>query len=470
MPENKHLLSIFIMGSEVRQFVHAGLFSLLLDKGWKITVMAKVIDQDLPDQLPPSVNLVPLLNSRPPFLPHEVTKIIDRAFITRRKRKGYSTWKYGKTQTKNWRQNLLLSFEKASAFFLSLTNWGMSLASKIEKVQFKRMDRGNWEKYFRSHSIDAVLINVPRQAYWDPMLTTAQEMGVKTFLIYHTAKDIVANGRLNHRFSSIGVWNDSMKRDLLELNPWIDPKTVSVVGSGHFDCVGRAEWLPQEPVFRNQIKADPDSHLIIYACAGPGIVPQEERYIAFVMHAIEKAEIKLGEKIQVVFRLNPMDNRDILYDHLKQTYPDHIVLRPDWVDIRKSNWTYAKKPDTIFYNALLHYASVCVTIPSTVTIDAALSGLPVINLGIEVPGEQPLAGSIRAFWEVAFNKNVRETDAAKFVTTQEDLEEELTNYLENKHHDADKRIALISKEVEGIQGGQSSKLSSIMIEELTYIK
>jgi hypothetical protein len=87
----------------------------------------------------------------------------------------------------------------------------------------------------------------------------------------------------------------------------------------------------------------------------------------------------------------------------------------------------------------------------------------VINLGIEAPGEQPLAGSIRAFWEVDFNRNVRETQAARFVTTQNELESALVEYLRDKTLDADKRETLIMREVDGIRAGQSSRRSLQLI-------
>lgn len=459
----RHLLSIFIMGSEVRQFVHSGLFSELINSGWKITVMSKIVDADIRDQLPDDIELLPLLKVSNSFVARTVTQILDKAFNLRRVRKGESTWQYGKVVSKNWRQALLNLFINFLATIFSFSKGLINLGSQFERRQYQKMDRQVWKAYLISQQIDAILVNVPKQPYWNPLLITAQELGIKTYLIYHTVKDITANPRLNHAFTGIGVWNASMKTDLLRHNPWVKPESVKVVGCGHFDCVGRTDWLPDESDFRKQIGAISDSLLVLYPTAGPGIVPQEERYIQLVIDAADNAETFLGQKIQLVFRMNPMDNRNVLFDHLKQNYPEHIVLRPDWQDLRKSNWTYARKFDPLLYNALLHYSSLCVTIPSTVTVDCALSGLPVINLGIEVPGEQPLAGSIRAFWEVDFNRNVRETGAAKFVTTIEELEKAMLEYLQDKTIDADKRESLILREVDGIRAGRSSLLSSQMI-------
>jgi hypothetical protein len=447
--------------------VHAGLFDTLLQQGWQITVMAKIIDDDLPDQFQESVELIPFMKVHPPFLIREVTRIIDKGFKLRRQRAGTALWKFGANKPENWRQKILFVLEDLAAFLISLTEFGMHLCSKAEKTLFNHMDRSAWRDYFNTHKTDAVLVNVPRQSYLDPLLVTAKEMEIKTFLVYHTAKDIYANGRLNHGFSGIGVWNKQMKKDLLGLNSWIAPENVRVVGCGHFDCVGRSDWYPEERRFRRLIGARLDSLLVIYTTAGPGIVPHEERYIELVVKAAKAAGSALSRKIQVVFRMNPMDHRAVLFENLKQSYPEHIVLRPDWVDVRKSNWTYAKKGDPFVYNALLHYASLCVTIPSTVTVDAALSDLPVINLGIEVAGEQPLAGSLSAFWETGFNKNVRETSAAKYVKTNNELITAMITYLKDRSLDSWRRHDLVQREVDGIQAGESSSLTFHMVDLLT---
>lgn len=459
----KSLLSIFLLGSEVRQFVHSGLFSELMKSDWKITVMSKFVDSDFRNQLPEGIELAPLLINNKFLIAETVTKILDRAINIRRARNGESTWQYGKVTSKNWRQALLNHLIDFLGVMLSLSPRLITLGSQFEQRQYQKLDRRIWKNYLTGHKIDAILVNVPKQPYWNPVMITAKELGIKTFLIYHTAKDIIANPRLNLVFTGIGVWNNKMKNDLLRLNPCIEPETVKVVGCGHFDCVGRTEWLPDELDFRKQIGALSDSLLILYPTAGPGIVPQEERYIHLVIEVAKKVETNLHKNIQFVFRMNPMDNRGVLFDRLKQSYPEHIVMRPDWQDIRKSNWTYARKSDPILYNALLHFSSLCVTIPSTVTVDCALSGLPVINLGIEVSGEQPLAGSIRAFWDVDFNRNVRESGGARFVTTREELEKAMLEYLHDKSIDADGRGALILREVNGIQAGQSTQLSLQMI-------
>jgi|GEM_PF-2859800 len=461
----KTLLALFIMGSEVRQFLHSGLFARLLEAGWRIIVMAKVFDDDLLAQLPPQVQVVPLLPQSNALLGTTLTRILDQAFLDYRARLGESAWQYGKTSLRNWKEKSLFGMARGAGFLLSFLPGLIHKGHRLERLLYRNTKATqHWLDFLTANRVDAVLVNVPRQTIWNPLFAAAERLGIRTFLAYHTAKDVIANGRLNHAFSAIGVWGAEMRQSLLARNPWLDAGRVQVIGCGHFDCVGRPDWLPDEGEFRCGIGALPDSILVLYPTAGPGIVPAEERYIAYVVEAARRLEPVLGRKIQLVFRLNPMDNRPTLRDHLRQTYPEHLILRPDWQDIRERNWCYARKSDPLLYNALLFFSSLCVTIPSTVTLDCAFADLPVINLGIETPGPQPLAGSLRAFWEVGFNRSVRETQSARFVTTQAELESAMRAYLQDKSLDAENRRHLLQREVDGIAPGQSSLLLAELLQ------
>lgn len=453
------------MGSELRQFSHSGLFEKLLQSGWRITVLTKIDDEDIRSQLDPRIQVEPLPSVKIGFFSNWVSVMLDKAHAKRRQRQGKSGWRYGVTKYKNWREALLARTQDITANIVSQSELLVRIGRTLERWLICHSDRSHWKRYLQQQQIDAILVNLPRQPYWDKLLSAAAELGVQSYLVYHTWKDLTTAGRLNHRWTGIGVWNSGMKSDLLAQNHWVPTSSVHIVGCGHFDCIGRSSWLSGEEEFRSSIGVLPNSALVIYPTSGPGIVPEEDRYIALVADAVRKAEAQLQRSVQIVFRMNPMDDNSGLEEKLRTLYPEYPVLRPEWKYIRKKNWCYGHKSDTIFYNALLAYASACVCIPSTVTLDCAINDLPIINLGIEVPGKQPLAGSIRSFWEVDFYRNVRDTRAADWVTSTEELYERLVQLLNDHTIGSDERKALVQVELDGIAPGQSSELSCAMINQ-----
>jgi hypothetical protein len=298
-----------------------------------------------------------------------------------------------------------------------------------------------------------------------PGLAVAAAGGCRTVVTYHTWKDISAAGRLNHNFSAIGVWSETMKAELLQQNTDIDPSTIKVVGCAHFDCVGRKDLLMPEQDVRKAIGAKPSSRLILFPASAPWVVPNEERYISIIFAAV--ATGRLSRDIQLVVRLNPMDNTNYLEDALKNISPEILITRPDWRWDKVSNWCFQRKTDLMLYNSILEYSVACVGIPSTVTVECSVADLPVINIGYDLPGPRPLNGSIRSFWDADFYKDVRDTGAAALANTPEEMIELIATACNDRNWMHLSRQQLLRAQL-GIQPHYSVDITRKLINDLDY--
>jgi hypothetical protein len=176
-------------------------------------------------------------------------------------------------------------------------------------------------------------------------------------------------------------------------------------------------------------------------------LPQEERFIEVVVEALRS----LPEYVtRLVVRLNPMDDSAQIESYLRKLHPHVLVLRPDWHYVRSQNLCYQRRDDTKLLTNLLHYSSVCVNIPSTVTVECALAGLPVINLGFDLPGPQPLPGSVRAFWDVDYYANVRKSGSALLCNSPSELSALLAVCLRKRAFLQEQQHQLIHMELSNI--------------------
>lgn len=439
------ILFTYIMGSEVRQFSHSRFINNLIEAGSHIVVTTKVNDDDLRIQLECCAEFRLLPSTPRPLVLEQIEIILDKAHLMREACQGKKGWQYQVSQSKKYKQKVLFALQNICAQVSSRFYPVYGLFLFFERLLQRLFVSGEWVALLQETSPSIVITNVPKVNRILPGLAAAKAAGCETVVLYHTWKDISAAGRLNHDFSLIGVWNEEMKAELLRQNPQVDPETVKIVGCAHFDCVGRKDWLQTEADFRLSIGVRPHSWLVLYTAAAPWVVPEEERYIALLWSAINQGAF--GEDTQLLVRLNPMDDTNRLASALQAISPDIIVNRPDWRWDKKANWCFQRKSDLLFYNSLLEYSAVCVGMPSTVTVECAVANLPVINIGFEMPGPSPLNGSIRAFWDADFYRDVRESGAAALAASPEELLVLMNRALQDRNWLKPQREQLLKKQL-----------------------
>jgi hypothetical protein len=457
----KRILILLHMGSELRQFGHSGFVDALIEKGWEVLIGSHLPADEWLTEISPAVKSVIVPQSRSRFILEQLAAGLDLAQARLRQKAGLSNWSYGKRNpTRNIRQVLRRGLQAAlGILFVNpvLSKWGRRLEARLIRAQGDADFAGFLDEY----KPDAIVVNVPRFGGQVFLLSAAQRRGIPRFLFYHTNKDVVALSRLDHQFTGIGVWNEWMKAQVVAQNVHVSAMSVSITGCGHFDCVGRPDWLVPEADFRSSLGIGSGDNLVLYTAAGPGAVPAEERFIESVFRALLGLQ---GVQARLIVRLNPMDDSPRIEQYLRKEYPQMIVLRPQWHYSRAQNLCFQKKADAIFFNSLLQYSAVCVNIPSTLTTECALVGLPVINIGFDLPGPRPLPGSIRSFWDVDFYANVRRSGSAILCDASSELGAAIHACLRNRNILLEQQGDLIQMELSNIRPPSAHRLYREVVE------
>jgi hypothetical protein len=116
------------------------------------------------------------------------------------------------------------------------------------------------------------------------------------------------------------------------------------------------------------------------------------------------------------------------FDKQFKGYERVVVHKAGWRIEPAGDWNFQRRDDMILYNSLLHYSSLCVGIPSTVTIECAISCLPVLNLGFDLPDPKP-ARSMKSFWNAEFYQEAIRHGVASLCESEEDLLEKINTTL-----------------------------------------
>jgi hypothetical protein len=399
----------------------------LLNRSWNVVVAARIVDEDLAHQLDARVQLIQLPHEHLPARLRRIRILLDRVHQTLEHNRGKTKWVDAwKEQTSTFRSKMVDIVLRLIATLISqnLTIYGKLLvheqALAIEKVSAK------WLHVLETGNISVVITNTPRSEILHPALIAAQTLRIPRLLFYHSIKDVSGKSRIIHHFNAIGTWNVWMNNELIRQNPsTIDPKAVHVTGCAHFDCVGRDDLLLPDDQFRKMIGARSSSRLLFYPACVHHVVPDQGRYLWMIIKAIEEGI--LPDDLQIIIRTNPMDLSDY-FDKQFKGYERVVVHKAGWRIEPAGDWNFQRRDDMILYNSLLHYSSLCVGIPSTVTIECAISCLPVLNLGFDLPDPKP-ARSMKSFWNAEFYQEAIRHGVASLCESEEDLLEKINTTL-----------------------------------------
>jgi hypothetical protein len=413
-----NILFVFSLGSEVRQFFHSGIISTLIDKGNSVYISSKI--KELVQ------NEILVYDSRPIFIDYFPVQpkrsflsyyqfIFDQIYDLDKNK-----WEYGNTKDK--KQSGLLNL----VVYLMSKAFSSSLLSFIEKKIYTVYNNSDWENLLLKYSIDRIVVNVPNVSLLP--LVASQKLGISRYLLYHTNKDVVAQGRFKVPFTKIGVWNEFMKYELLKKYDDINKENVSIIGCGHFcsffsqsSLIKKSEFLQKNNIF------DPNSIIILYSAAAPWVIENEKRYIRIISEILIELNIV---NYKLLVRVNPMDSTKE-WDSVSS---DKILIKyPKWYWNKTQNFNFTYKEDIEEYDSLLNFANCCIGIPSSVTTEAAIKGLPTINICFEDKEVKVLNDlKIKDFWNTTFYNSVRKYELATPVFSSFELKQVLANLLVSK--------------------------------------
>jgi hypothetical protein len=409
-------LFLCFFGSEVRQFSHSGVISRLLDAGWQVVVLSRFADADMRDQFDSRarVELLPAAPASGKL--KRLTTLLDKTHAQGEQRQGKQGWIDNRASALSGRQHAVRRMENALAYSLLTFPVARQWAASRELALIPPLSEP-WLRLLADIRPTVIVSNLPRMDSLLPLWNWAVQQDIPIVACCHTRKITTSEDRLIFPSVWVGTWNEASRIDLLRQNPALPADHVQSIGCTHFSCVGRQAARMEPAELRRQIGAQPDSRLLLYCAAAPYIVQKEARYVELLLDAVKEG--RLPSDLEIVVRTNPVDQAGEMAAALKPTRA--LVAPPDWHWDSAKSWGYQRKPDQRMFNSLLCTASVCIGLSSTISVECAVTGLPVINLGF-LPPETTLSNRrIEDFWQAEFNADVRQTGAALLAADADHL-------------------------------------------------
>jgi hypothetical protein len=291
-----------------------------------------------------------------------------------------------------------------------------------------------------------------------PAVMAAKSLGIPTATFIFSWDNISSKGRVIARFDHYLVWSEHMRDELLEFYPLIKRDQVHVVGTPQFDPYADAALVWSREEFMARIRGDAARPLICYSGGDPTVYTAEYEYLRLLMEMVRAGRISGSP--QVLLRPSPADSGR-QWESVRREFPEVLYAPPAWEHTSPGEWgRIVPMPEDIQMLAnVTRHSDVNINLNSTMTLDFAIQGRPVINIAFDVLSPPPFGEPLwDFFYKFEHYHPVIEFGAARFARTADELVTALNRYLADPSLDREGRQRFIDLEVSVPAGCSTNRL------------
>ncbi|WP_162242773.1 CDP-glycerol glycerophosphotransferase family protein [Dyadobacter sp. Leaf189] len=243
--------------------------------------------------------------------------------------------------------------------------------------------------------------------------------------------NLTSKGMINANHDYVLVWNEVMKCEFENFYSGFQPiPRICVTGVPRFDVYVKRK--PNEISllnFKRKLSISGSADIILFATSAPRHFPNQ-RHI--VEDLLEYCKRRLNTILLI--RLHPADQ--LAY------YKEYLSERTVRV-CRSSACT--SLPELNFLDLLtdtIYSCTVCVQVASTMRLDAAACGKPVVNIGYDGNEELPYSQSVRRLYDYSHQLPLNAFKVGKLVLSKQELFDHLDQVLRKRSQSAFTQAAL----------------------------
>jgi len=234
-----------------------------------------------------------------------------------------------------------------------------------------------------------------------------------------------------------------------------------VTGAPQHDLYARPCGFRGRSDFLRSLGLDPARPVVVYTTGTEGTIPEEPRIVDAVREALQGA---LGPSVQLLVRLHQLDRAE-RYRSLAGL--PGVVLdqagRPPVGGYHDRDFDRAALEhlaDT------LRHADVVLNAASSISIDAAAVGTPVVCVDFDADPGVPYARSVTRFYDFTHQRPVVESGGVRRARSPGELVEAVRAYLADRTLDGEGRARLVRELCHRVDGGSGRRVGEAVLAEL----
>lgn len=323
----------------------------------------------------------------------------------------------------------------------------------------KRPYREIFQKYRPSLVVTATTGNVAKSDL--PVLWEARASGVKTLCLVHSWDNITGlfKGMMLARPDWLGTWNELQKREAVEVH-FYNADCVKVVGPPQFDLYREPDIFEPRETFLRKVGLDPNKKVITLAEAT--MHSAENTYILDILLDALQRE-KFAAPVQLFCRMHPRRPPEFSRKSYEK-YLNEPLITFDFPDPHTPSLGWNPTRASMIYLAnTLRHTDVLVNVASTVTIEACILDVPVVNLGFSLTQperfkERILDGAWRHHYRYILERN-----GVYIAKDPADLIKGINQYLKDPSLHRDERRSVARDLCYGCDGKSAERIASFIL-------
>ena len=405
-------------GSLIRNFLHTGVVSRLLENGNKVVVLTPAYDdKDLFEEYKDE-NLVfePLIMPKKVRLKRLIAEMSKGAIFNKTI---HIRYKYRFAGAK---PRMILYIPRI--LLLAPLRLIPGIKSLIWFLDARLNPQTEHDYLFQKYKPDLVFVTTTTTDSDVGVLKSAIRFKTKTVCIPKSWDNL---SRLLFRIKAdyMIVWSQFMKEQAIRYQGY-EPRQIIVTGVPQFDQYASKKGLLSREEFCQKHGFDPENKIILYGSTG-GHCFSEADYLELIQKFREKGHLK---NAQVLIRPHLGYVGDVDKFEKLEKHKGFAIDRTDkQSDKFKDHWDTSKSHLSNLFNSLYH-ADICINIASTLTLDSLFCNTEVININFDVRKDIDFNQSVKRFYKADYIEAVTSFGATWLVESEDDFFEALVSIVE----------------------------------------
>jgi hypothetical protein len=335
----------------------------------------------------------------------------------------------------------------------------LSLAAAHERSAAANPLTAWYRDKLRAWRPDLVFCTHQRPTQLVPVVAGAHGLGIPVASFIFSWDNLTSKGTMPARFDAFLVWSELMKSELWRFYPEIQSNRIKIVGAPQFEPYVYPQYGWSEAEFARQLGLRPGLRRLCFSCCDVTTSPNDPAYIRLLAEANEAGEF--GEEIEIIVRPSPAEGDD-RFAEVKRQFPTLKWSPPRWRQTRDAHpepWSQRTpcREDLDLLKSVTQYCDLNVNIASTMSLDFAFAGRPVINVGLGHSGNPHFAPD-RYYYSFDHYVPIVKSGGVRVVYERKDLVEAVRRYLREPQLDAEGRERMKALEVGAPLRGTSERL------------